>query len=82
MTTGQFLIERPCPIEGYDDEDPNLSRLPFPIWVHLPALNPTSYSHAKCDGLHYRVTRECAVAELGAECSTPYVCEHMGKLIE
>ncbi len=77
MITGQFLIEKACPVEGGDKPED----LPFPVWVVLPAADPPTYSHEKCNGLHFRLTRESAL-QLGYDRSQPWVCEHMGRLIE
>jgi hypothetical protein len=78
---GQFLIERPCPVEGFDEDDANVANLPLVVWVYLPNAEPATYCNEKCEGLHWRMTRESAV-QFGADFSQPWVCEHMGHLIE
>ncbi len=80
--TVQFLVERTCPVEGFDRPRPDsCPELPFALWVIWPAADPIPYSHEKCDGLHYKVTHESAL-ELGIDFATPWVCEHMGRIIE
>lgn len=73
----QFVIERPCPVEG--GESPVV--LPCSVFVHFPAAQPPSYAHEICDGAHYRIDRASARA-FGCEGTVPWICEHMGRLIE
>ncbi len=77
--TAQFLIERPCPIEGADGEPP--VPMPFPVWVYVGLPAPSTYAHEMCDAEHYRMTRDSAV-HFGVSFSVAWVCGHMGRLIE
>lgn len=76
--TMQFELQRACPIEGGDDVPEGL---PFAIFVEWPAGIPSPYSHQMCDAKHYRVTQTSA-REMGWTLGIPWVCEHMGRLIE
>ncbi len=80
MTTGQFLIERPCAVEQGQEPSPE-PLVPYPVWVILPAADPPNYLNEKCDGLHYKLTRDSA-RQMGCDFTAPWVCEHMGRLIE
>ncbi len=76
----QFVLLSPCQAEMEGETLPE--DRPEYVWVYLPEEDPINYEHAKCQGKHWRVTREDTKRLFPNWPGGAFVCEHMGHLCE